>query len=241
MSIKPVKRMNMSDLSVERIREYLESGELKVGQKLPTEKEFCDMLEVSRSTVREALRILQATGYVDMKPGRGAFLLRDKPPVPGEDVTRWFVEHEYEIQDFVEVRMAIEPLAARLAVKRATDKDIQEIEASRLQFEQALEKGETEILGKYDALFHKTVIDAAHNPLLIKMNYLIQEAFSEFRSTTFLVKKNAINAIAPHRNISNAIKERDPDRAEDFMVAHLQRVVEDMEVIVNNKGNGSSD
>jgi GntR family transcriptional repressor for pyruvate dehydrogenase complex len=86
------------------------------------------MLSVGRSTVREALRIMEAMGFIEIRPGRGAFVLRN-----AEDdlspLAAWFAEHATEVRDYVEVRMAIEPLAMRLMVDRATPEEIAGIEA----------------------------------------------------------------------------------------------------------------
>lgn len=235
VNIKPIKKVAISDLSVEKIKEFLESGEIKIGEKLPTEKDFCEMLGVSRSTVREALRILQATGYVDMRPGLGAFLLRDQAPDPNEELIDWFSEHECEIEDYIQVRMAIEPLAARLAVRKATEEDLYIIDQCRIAYETSLERAESEQLGIHDAAFHRAIIEASHNPLLVKINILIQGSFAEFRKATFQVQRNAINAIAPHRQILSAIQKRDPEEAEQTMIAHLVRVLDDMEFIVRKK------
>jgi len=83
----------------------------KVGDKLPTEKELCQSLQVGRSTVREAFRMLQATGHVEMIPGKGAHVAQ----LSATSVRGWFEERETDLGDYMEVRLAIEPFAARLA------------------------------------------------------------------------------------------------------------------------------
>ena len=69
--MESVKRVPVVQQVVEKIKEYLFSGEVSVGDKLPVEKELCEQLEVGRGTVREALRMLEATGYVESRPGKG--------------------------------------------------------------------------------------------------------------------------------------------------------------------------
>jgi GntR family transcriptional repressor for pyruvate dehydrogenase complex len=235
MGMTPVNRVPVTNLVVEKIKDYLESGAISVGDKLPTEKAFCEQLGVGRSTVREAIRILQAIGYVDMRPGKGAFLLRDRPPAPGAEIKNWFRVHSFEIADFVEVRMAIEPLAIRLAIQRGTKDEINKIEQMCVNFESSLEQGDEEKLGYYDAQFHLAIVEAAHNPLLKRINDTILESLTDFRETTFRVKRNALNAVEPHRRILKGIKDRDVDMAVEEMLAHLQRVVDDMDYLVEDK------
>ena len=74
--MESVKRMPIVQQVVDKLKEYLFSGEIAVGDKLPVEKELCEQLGVGRGTVREAFRILEATGYVELRPGKGAFAAR---------------------------------------------------------------------------------------------------------------------------------------------------------------------
>ena len=74
MVTREIQRISVTDAVVDRLREMIENGEYKVGEKLSTETELCKMFKVSRTSVREALRVLQTMGYVEMLPGKGAFV-----------------------------------------------------------------------------------------------------------------------------------------------------------------------
>ena len=91
--MESVKRVPVVQQVVEKIKEYLFSGEVSVGDKLPVEKELCEQLEVGRGTVREAFRMLEATGYVELRPGKGTFAARTSE-VELDDIMQWFTEHE---------------------------------------------------------------------------------------------------------------------------------------------------
>ena len=114
--IKAITRVSITDSVVDRIREMIESGAYEVGEKLPTEAKLCEMLSVSRTSVREATRVLQTLGYVTLVPGKGAFVA-DLKPSDGEE-ENWFDVENVQFYDFMEVRMAIETLAVRLSVER---------------------------------------------------------------------------------------------------------------------------
>ena len=124
--MKTVERVSVVQQVVTNIQQYIQEEEIAVGSKLPTEMELCDKMGVGRGTIREAMRILQAKGIVEIRPGRGAFLANAEEP-KREELSTWFTQNEVELKDVTEVRMAIEPLAVRLAIRRATPEDIQEL------------------------------------------------------------------------------------------------------------------
>ena len=77
--MKPIQKTSIIDQVVDSLLEFIASDRVKIGDKMPTEQELCDMLKVGRSTVREGMRTLKALGYVEITPGRGTFLLRKTP------------------------------------------------------------------------------------------------------------------------------------------------------------------
>lgn len=117
-----LKRTTMTERAAEEIKKYLISGQVKPGDKLLTETEFADQLGVGRSTVREAIRTLQAMGYVELRPGRGAFAVITSPDDEfsmRENAIRYFKGNQGSLNDFLEVWNLIEPYAASLAATRA--------------------------------------------------------------------------------------------------------------------------
>ena len=110
------------------------------------------MLSVSRTSVREATRVLQTLGYVTLVPGKGAFVADLKPSDGGEE--NWFDVENVQFYDFMEVRMAIETLAVRLSVERATPKQIRALEKIHAAFLEANEKQDGLQLIMLDEQFH---------------------------------------------------------------------------------------
>ena len=98
--MEPIKRVPIVSQVEESIREMIEKKEYKPGMKLPTEFEFCQTLQVGRGTVREALRLLQAKGLVEIKPGRGAFVAENEPADANPVV--WLVQNEKELRDSID-------------------------------------------------------------------------------------------------------------------------------------------
>lgn len=226
--MESVKRVPIVQQVVNSLKEYLFSGEVAVGDKLPVEKELCEQLGVGRGTVREAFRMLEATGYVELRPGKGAFAARTSE-VELDDIFQWFTEHEVETMDFLEVRMAIEPLSVRLAIRRCSDEDVAQLETIHQKFIQAVEENNVSQIVIYDEKFHSAIVGFSRNQLLISISRQVEAHVKNFRSRTFYIPQNAQNAILPHERILNAFRSRDAAAGEKSMQAHLNLVAEDLE------------
>lgn len=225
--MKPIERVSVTDMVVANLKELIKSGEMQIGDKFPTEMEICDNLNVSRSTVREAFRYLQATGLIEMKPGRGAFISKLKED-DSNNVMNWFSEHEIQITDFMEARMAIEPYCVKLAIKRATDEEINAIEKICSDLEKAAADKDLIKVVNYDVAFHNEIVKASHNKLLISISEKISEVFSEYRRRAFALKNDDNNGTTPHRRILQAIKEKNAKLGEIEMINHLNISLQDI-------------
>lgn len=227
--MESAERMSQTDVVIEQLKEFFLSDEIKEGDKLPTDKQLCETLRVGRSTIREAVRVLQVMGFVKILPGRGAFLERKKLEDPTTPIIQWISEHKPHIQDIIETRMLLEVRAARLAVERHNADDMARIEFCCSAFEAALDNKEYDKLALLDGDFHKSIVAATHDELLVILNNIVMLAFSEYRTHSFQIKTHAANAIIPHREIMTAIKENDVKLAEFQVQRHLERVLKDMD------------
>ena len=115
------------------------------------------MLDVGRGTIREAVRVLQALGFVEMRPGRGAFIAR-KEEMDLAHLSGWFMENEVEIVDFLRVRTAIEPLAIKLAIRNCTAKDVEELTEIHRSTMEAVENNNAPMLAACDEQFHAVIV-----------------------------------------------------------------------------------
>lgn len=232
--MKSIQRIPVVQQVADNIEEYILSGEVEVGQKLPSEKELCEQMGVGRGTVREAFRILQTSGYVEIRPGRGAFVAR-KEEMELENIVEWFVKNEVELKDVIEIRTALEPLAVRLTIERCSDADIAQLARTHETFLEAISQRDSVNIAKYDEKFHNQIVEKSQNKLLISINRKVSECAQAFRSKTFLVEHNIQNAIEPHTNIMDAIRRRDIDAGERYMRRHLDQVIIDLEVMTAPK------
>ncbi|WP_102348395.1 FadR/GntR family transcriptional regulator [Bacillus sp. Marseille-P3661] len=231
--MQPFEKISVTDHIVNNLKDLITSGDLKVGDKMPTEKEVCEKLKVGRSSVREAYRVLNALGYIELIPGRGAFVKR----ITEEDnasIANWFEINGVQIQDFMEVRQGIETLAVTLAIKNGKDSDFNELKIINEKFKKAVEDYNVVQLISLDELFHKKIVDATHNILLIEIYKLITDSFKNYRTKSFSVKEKAIHALEPHNNIVRAILEKDESLAAAEVARHIRISIKDIEDVIKS-------
>lgn len=226
--MEAVQKVSAVQQVEERIREYILQENVHIGDKLPTERELCEALNVGRGTVREAIRVLQAKGLVDLQVGRGAFVA-GKDEHASEDIANWFRMNEVQVMDLIEIRNAIEPLAVRLAIQRMSDKELNRLIAIHDQSKLAAEENNAAALAKCDEKFHACIMESSHNKALVDINRIIVVNLANFRGKTFTIPSNVNNFIPAHTAILNAIRARDIAAGEEAMRVHLEAVAADLE------------
>lgn len=224
--MEPIVRVPIVSQVEERIRELIDSKKYTEGMKLPTENELCQSMNVGRGTVREALRLLQAKGLVEIKPGRGAFVASKQAADTNPVV--WLVQNEKELRDAIEVRNALEPVAARKMAETASEAALRRLKKIHADFLAAVKAGDTIQIAELDELFHGWIVRESGNQLLNEINVHLIQGMHTFRSKTFTVPENVRNAVEPHTRILNAITGRDGNAAEQEMRKHLKMVNEDL-------------
>ncbi len=229
-SLHNITRVTIVDQVIQKLQEYIIENNLKPGHKMPTEKELCEMMGIGRSTAREAYRMLKAMNYITTVQGKGVFLSEHyKSTDPNEAAIAWFNENGRNMTEFMEVRMAIEPMAVKLAIPRATEHDIQRLEETHKLFEHALKEKNRIGLLSYDELFHQQIMDCTRNQLLIQIGKIITECFRTYRSNSFSVEDSMGNALEPHAQILEAFKTNDAQSGYNCMIRHLEISLEDIQ------------
>ena len=193
---------------------------------------------MSAGPVREAIRVLQAIGYVEIRPGKGAFVANYQKSTDNSSL--WYDVEGVKFYDFMEVRMAIETLSVRLAVERATDKQIRELREIHTSFVEATEKRDMLKMIMLDELFHTKIITFTNNQLLININKQLLERFRIYRGDSFTNKMVYKNAVEPHERILLCFEMRNPSSAVEEMRKHLNITTQDMELIHNNSKTAKS-
>ena len=220
--MRSVKRgKKLFEIVIEEIKVLIESDNLQPGDKLPTEKEVIDILNVSRTSLREALTVLQNSGHLEIIQGKGIFLVKRMDTLEREAI----VEDDEKLLDYLhEARVMIESQLAMLAAKRATNEDKGRMAEAlaRMENERNHAQLKDRIQADYD--FHYSMADGAKNPILKDMLKQIDEKLYTGRRVTLSFPKGREKAVKAHRLIYEAICRQDADRAREEMRKHIEEV-----------------
>ncbi len=217
-ALATVKRQPLSRQVLRTLRDYIEQHDLQPGDRLPTERDLAADLGVSRNTVREALGVLEAIGVVKRLPKLGAVLQPANLELLGE-VTQFLMRSRGDLEQLFEARRTLEISLMPLVVAHASEDDFGQLEASIAQMKTDIERGGLGTEG--DVEFHRVLLQAAGNALLLQFGALIQEFFRAMRTRMLLDPKTAKNSIADHHKIIAALRAGDVGAAQHAMEQHL--------------------
>lgn len=212
---------NLSDGVVNQIIQAINNGELKPGNKLPSEREMCSMFSVSRTVIRDALKTLVGLGVVTIRHGMGAFINEVDQK---EDVSRLASLLQISrgtIQELFQVREVLESQSVVWCTQNATEKDIQQLVEI---VKKAKEYDDESRLALFDAEFHLKISEAAGNRVLVRLMINLLDLLGENRARVLMVPGRQRLSVQDHEEIVSAIKARDSDLARNCMLKHLADV-----------------
>lgn len=231
MSAPTFKAVGKSELLSQTVESAIEdairSGELAPGHKLPSEMEMCSQFGVSRTVMREALRMLSARGMLRIEKGRGIFVSRvsaDSVANPMELYLHMHSGPDHAIH-VVGARQLIEPPIAAEAARRHTEEDAEKLRANVAQL--ATAKNDRALMSTLDMSFHLLIAEASQNPVLPLFIRPIQLLMPAIKVQVYGVVHDAHGAaIHWHTRIMEAILARDPEAAYAEMAGHLEVAME---------------
>ncbi|MDQ7849815.1 MAG: FadR/GntR family transcriptional regulator [Armatimonadota bacterium] len=245
----PPPRVSVSRLSdevVQRLIAQIRAGALAPGTRLPPVRQLAAHLGVSQSTLREALRTLEAMGVISIRHGSGVYLRRGDPlnGVWSSRWMQWLLQHAPSVLEVLEVREAVEAQAASLAAVHATAADLRRLErvlaegtallAGRRS--RPLDEGVLAAYARLDEAFHETLAQAARNDFLHSLLQGLAAAIVESREATLAIPGRIQRSMREHDAVFQAVRRRDPEGARRAMQAHVRRVVEEVRSL---KGRGA--
>lgn len=214
---------------VENIRERIKKGEFEPDGKLPSEKSLMEEYSVGRSSVREALKILQAEHTIEIVKGKGSFVLSED--IPPQKMDQWYRSKTQAFSNLVEIRMALECLATREAAKKMTDEVLSKLISINNACEATNPNDVSAMLG-YDEAFHRLIIKTADMELMEELYRIFEQAYTEYRIKGFIFTKYFKQATEGHRRIIEAFRKRDVDLAVKVTQEHIYEVVNHIEKIL---------
>lgn len=228
-----IQRVSLSEQVLSSIINYAQEHKLQVNDKLPTEDEFSKYFQVSRTSVREAMKALSMSGAVKSIPGKGTFICSPMLDFILSKSAKLVFQANISISQFMEVRTAIELLAANLAVERATDEDIAGITEAMEELRHAiLSKKSWTIQG---SKFHIKIAESAKNPLIVKSIESFSDILGKYRDTMANANTEADmeEHIREHEAILNALRARDKKAIRAAVLRHLKNTEENLKRLVD--------
>ena len=197
------------------------------GEKLPNENELSEELKISRTTLREAIRILATNGILEIQRGKGTFVKKDFKGDNIEEISS-LSKIKANAKDLYEMRLIFEPEAAYLAVQRASDAEIKRILSLGEEIEEYIKLGKdrTEI----EQAFHKSIAKATHNELMNKLMPVIYQAIDKGVALSEKKETAVKDTITDHRMIMDFIKNRNAEGAKSAMKIHILHAIKELEI-----------
>jgi GntR family transcriptional repressor for pyruvate dehydrogenase complex len=223
LKLHPIRRSSISDDIVQQIISLISKGDLKPGQRLPSERELCVRFGAGRSSLREALRCLSIMGVLTARVGEGTSVAIDRSKFM-ETVLRWRLSTEqHDIEDLMEVRIALEGVTAARAARNSADADIKKLRDLVAKMEVAV--GDAKRFAALDLEFHLGIARTSNNDLILDLVSLIRGQLERGVAKVLLFPHAMPLSVKEHKAILQAIIKRDPEAARAAMQAHLNAAI----------------
>ncbi|WP_312495154.1 FadR/GntR family transcriptional regulator [Pseudomonas cremoris] len=208
--IAPLIKRSLVDQALEQLRLRISQGVWAIGERLPTEPELSAELGISRNTVREAMRVLAFSGLIEIRQGDGSYLRSMTDPLG----TMRALSH-CTLEQALETRQILEVEAISLAALRRTEEDLNGLREA-LDASAELYHGDLEAYIDADLVFHKRLVDAAHNPALSELyQYFSAIVGAQLRQTLNITpRRQAVFDL--HIALLEAVEHQDPERAKSL-------------------------
>ncbi|NJN78369.1 MAG: FadR family transcriptional regulator [Saprospiraceae bacterium] len=238
-TLQEIKIETSTDIIIRQIRNLITSGQLKAGDKLPSERKLAEKFGVGRSNVRDAIQKLEFYGILKTLPQSGTV-------VSGMGITalEGLISDVLKIEnnDFaalVETRILLETESARLAAMRRTDKDIEKIQTALKDYEARVKEGFTAV--EQDLMFHLKITEASKNSVLKSLMLIITpDIIKNFNELQICKDGRLYQSLDEHKIILKHIINQKPEEASAAMRVHLQEVLDYSRSLKNGNSNGKS-
>jgi len=222
IEIAPIKSTRIYEEIVRQVKQMIAEGRLKSGDRLPPERDLAEKFVVSRTSVREALRVLESLGLIEIRAGEGTFVRGVSVESLIEPLALVMAAQREAIGELFEARRVLEPAIAALAAGRATPEEIHEMERILEDQAEEIAAGKTGLA--QDAAFHAAIGTAAHNRAITRIAHAIMDLLTQSREESLNTPGRPTRSHQDHRRILQAITRRNATAARQAMLDHLVAV-----------------
>ncbi|WHH58152.1 FadR/GntR family transcriptional regulator [Petroclostridium sp. X23] len=220
----PQKKESAVDLVINNIKKLLLTKHLMPGDRLPNELELSKNLQVSRGSIREAMKILSAFGIIDIRQGDGTYIAESPNKVLFDPLLFNLILAQSDFNELMELREIMEFEVIRLIIKNADEDAIKLIENAYLDMETKINSSVKDpvVLSKSDLEFHYALGKATKNKLVEKIYTFIMDFFMPSIEITHEAQKTGLSALHTHKKILDALMERDLEKAIDSIFESIK-------------------
>lgn len=231
MDLTPIDRISVKEQVLQQLKQYIVSGSVLPGEKLPSERELAERLGIGRTSVREALKVLEAVGVIESRVGDGTFITANVGASIGRAIGLSLLTWGGAIVEILEARRMIESEAAHVAAERATVDDLAAIAA---ELEAMACATNFHAYLKADMQFHRAVGQATHNTIITRIINnlldLLEEVLREAHGDQLMTSAEGNST---HHAVFAALQARDPTGAATAMAQHIAFATELWQAIIS--------
>ncbi|WP_096188044.1 FadR/GntR family transcriptional regulator [Evansella halocellulosilytica] len=218
--IEETKRGKLSDIVLQDILKKIMVGDYKANEYLPSENELCTIYQVSRVTIREAIRGLAERGFVERQQGKGVLVINKSDEIVSNAIYSMILRNSVEQKHVLEVRKTVELQTARLAAQRATEDNIQEMKEA-LESMKTVSSSIEEYIAS-DMKFHLAIAKASKNIVFESIIKALEPLLTDNIQSTVDTNDRPELTMKFHENIYKQILLKNPNAAEQSMREHLE-------------------
>jgi GntR family transcriptional repressor for pyruvate dehydrogenase complex len=230
--LEPVRKTRVYEEVVAQIQRLMTDGRLKPGDKLPPERELAEAFSVSRTSVRDAIRVLELMGLLEPRQGEGTVVRDLSPDSLVNPLASLLVRNRMRMAELFDVRKMLEPPLAGRAAVNATDAELANLQEILRRQEQKVRRGELAI--DEDSEFHYAIATAARNGVVLRVLDVLMDLLRESRERSLQVAGRLERSFEAHRRIMSALTSRNAAASEAAMRQHI----EEIEEVLLTKGHG---
>jgi GntR family transcriptional repressor for pyruvate dehydrogenase complex len=216
-------RKSISDSVVDYLKELIHQGKFKPGDKMPPERELVQLMNVSRNTVREAYKMLAAQGYLTIKHGNGVFVADEEMQI--QQLTSAFFIKKDGLLELFAIRKVLETQAVKWVIEHYRPSYKTELMAILEESRDAFKnQADWEAISALDQKFHLALARLSGNSVLLRIMMSLVDLLSESRTESIRIPGRAFQSLNEHERIVAAIVEGNTERAQNYMLEHLDSV-----------------
>ena len=217
-----VRKTKVYEKVAEQIQRLIRDGLLKPGDMLPPERELAETFQVSRSSLRDAIRALELMGMVEARQGEGTVVREPSGEAVANPLTAVLLQQREFVSELLELRGMIEPTLAARAATHADADDLTHLEDILRRQKEKVDRGELAI--EEDSEFHYSIARASNNKVVLQVVDVFMDLLRESRKQSLQVEGRLQKSLVSHQQILRAIAQHDAAAAESAMRRHIQEI-----------------